>query len=187
MRYHRESPHRRLGIMPICRVLFARPAAQRKVRWQPLESASRRCCCRDGGREKALASQRSQDVRGGPAQRSACGLAHLGKGVASPPVASPGPGPSARGPDEGRFTPSTLDQAALRPPATRPLFRQRPRPGEPSCPPWTSRPGVTSLSPWTPIDQACAAMDLHQGFAPVDLAGASVPLDPGQGGPPLHP
>jgi len=101
---------------------------------------------------------------------------HLGKGVASPPVASPRPGPSAAGPDQTRFAFWTSDREAFHPPATRPLFRQRLRPGEPSCPPWTSRPGKTSLSPWPPIDQACAAMDLHEGRAPLDRSGAFAPL-----------
>ena len=41
----------------------------------------------------------------------------------------------------------------------RPLFRQRLRRGEPSCPPSTSRPGETSLSPWTPIDHGPCPVD----------------------------
>ena len=39
-----------------------------------------------------------------------------------------------------------------------------------------SRPGKTSLSPGPLIDQAYAAMDLHEGCAPIDRSGAFVPL-----------
>ena len=41
----------------------------------------------------------------------------------------------------------------------RPLFRQRLRRGEPSCPPSTSRPGEISLSPWTPFDHGPCPVD----------------------------
>ena len=46
--------------------------------------------------------------------------------------------------------------------------------------PWTLDRVETSLSPRTPIDQAYAAMDLHEGYAPVDRSGASAPLPHGQ-------
>ena len=94
-------------------------------------------------RELVVAIPLARWVRVKPRPRSAFGFTPLGKGVASPPVASPGP-------------------------------------GGPSCPPWTSRPWETSLSPRTPIDQAYAAMDPHEGSAPIDRSGASAPLPHGQ-------
>lgn len=56
------------------------------------------------------------------------------------------------------FGPSTRPDA-LRLLDFRPLFRQRLRRGEPSCPPSTSRPGETSLSPWPPFDHGPCPVD----------------------------
>jgi len=89
-------------------------------------------------------------------------LAHLGKGAASPPVASPGPGPSARGPDQRRFALWTADRGDF-------------------ISPWTLDQRETSLSLWTSIDQACAAMDPHEGYAPLDRTRAFAPVDPDSG------
>src|ERR1035438_10003199 len=102
-------------------------------------------------------------------------LAQLGKGAASPPIASPGPGPSARGPDQRRFALWTADRARCTALDPCPLFRQRLRPGEPSCPPWTSRPWETSLSPRTPIDQPSAVWTRARAFAPMDHEPEDVP------------
>ena len=69
----------------------------------------------------------------------------------------------------GSFAPRCIPQSRTFGPCTRPdalrlldfrpLFRQRLRRGEPSCPPSTSRPGETSLSPWTPIDHGPCPVD----------------------------
>lgn len=69
----------------------------------------------------------------------------------------------------GSFAPRCIPQSrtfgrctrpdALRLLDFRPLFRQRLRRGEPSCPPSTSRPGETSLSPWTLIDHGPCPVD----------------------------
>ena len=85
-------------------------------------------------------------------------------------VIPPPPLPAGRSSCKGgsfapRLIPQTSGFAAWTPPKAlrlldfRPVFRHRLRPGEPSCPPWTSRPGETSLSPWTLIDHGPCPVD----------------------------
>jgi hypothetical protein len=86
--------------------------------------------------------------------------------VTPPPPLSLRPRSSWQG---GSFAPRCIPQSrtfgrctrpdALRLLDFRPLFRQRLRRGEPSCPPSTSRPGETSLSPWTLIDHGPCPVD----------------------------
>ena len=105
-------------------------------------------------------------VRVKPRPRSACGLAHLGKGDASPPIASPRAGASLHAPHQTRFAFWTSDRSDF-------------------ISPWTLDQRETSLSLWAAIDQAYAAMDPQQGFrAPAPRTGrraAPVPLpNPGR-------
>jgi hypothetical protein len=95
------------------------------------------------------------------AQRSAFGLAHLGKGRFPAPLHPP-----ARA-----FSPWTRP-GRFHPPD--------PRPGGPSCPPWTPRPRETSLSLRPPIDQAFAAPQPARATA---LFGLTAP----KGKPPWNP
>lgn len=96
-------------------------------------------------------------------------------------VTPPPPLPDGRSSCKGgsfapRLIPQTSGFAAWTPPKAlrlldfRPVFRHRLRPGEPSCPPWTSRPGETSLSPWTLIDHGPCPVD------PRRLRSAPAPL-----------
>jgi hypothetical protein len=113
-----------------------------------------------GTAQKEPSRYRSQDVRVFHAPPLPA-VAHLGKGAASPPVASPGPGALLRGPHQRRFALWTSDRGDF-------------------ISPWTLDRRETSLSPRTPIDQAYAAMDPQQGFrAPAPRTGeraAPVPL-----------
>ena len=80
----------------------------------------------------------------------------------------------------GSFAPRCIPQSRTFGPCTRPdalrlldfrpLFRQRLRRGEPSCPPSTSRPGETSLSPWPPFDHGPCPVD------PRRMSSAPAPL-----------
>jgi len=86
--------------------------------------------------------------------------------VIPPPPLSLRPRSSWQG---GSFAPRCIPRSRTFGPCTRPdalrlldfrpLFRQRLRRGEPSCPPSTSRPGETSLSPWPPFDHGPCPVD----------------------------
>src|SRR5690349_15435278 len=113
---------------------------------------------KEKGRRVPLA-YRSQDVRRYYRRHRSLTVAHLGKGAASPPVASPGAGPSARAPDQTRFAFWTSDRCfdsgfdeeslrALHRPPDR--VRRRSPPGPPSTmglAPWTRAGGVPPLPP----------------------------------------
>ena len=110
--------------------------------------------------EKVIAIPLARWVRVKPRPRSACGLAHLGTGDASPPIASPRAGASLHAPHQKRFAFWTSDRGDF-------------------ISPWTLDRWETSLSPRTPIDQAYAAMDPQQGFrAPAPRTGGVPPLYP---------
>jgi len=118
-----------------------------------------------------------------PRSRSACGLAHLGKGAASPPVASPGPGASLRGPHQTRFAFWTSDRGDFISPWTFDHGGLRARPGPPDRGRLRSPSGhpSTRLSqPWTAPGAAAALEPVPLLFAVTGRAAVNSPLTKSQ-------